>query len=414
MTQTPESKHQFSAVLESLETALKDAAELNPAFLSPFQVGETLLALRRVQGQVDELMLRVMSSVPAQVLAEESGAKDVAAWLTASAPLEARSAHGQLRLAQALERHEHTRAAMAQGSVSAEQARVIVQVLDQLAVDPDVDADTLARGEAHLVELAQTHGPRELRRLATHLLEVIAPEVADTADARALARLEERAQKKMRLSISPAGDGLTKIVGLVPEAVGERLRLAVEAYAQPRVAALEADGKTLPRSRVMADAFAQLLETLDPDRLPAHGGDATTLIVTIDHDKLQTQLATAELGGGVPITAAEARRLACTARILPAVLDGQSQVLDLGRAQRLFTPAQRKALRLRDKRCRAEGCTVPAEWCDAHHLKSWGEGGRTDLTNGILFCGHHHRRAHDPTYTHEPLPTGDYRFHRRT
>jgi len=412
MTQTPE-RHQFSSVLESLDAALKSAADLSPAFLSPSQVGETLLALQRVSSQVSELVLRVMGSAPAQVLAEETGARDVAAWLAAAAPVEARSAHGQLRLAQALEHHERTRAAMAEGSASVEQARVITQVLEELAADPEVDAEVVARAEAHLVELAATHGPRELRRLAAHLLEVVAPEVADQADAKALARLEERAQKKMSLSITPAGDGLTRIHGLVPDAVGERLRLAVESYAQPRVAALEADGKILRRPRVPAEAFAQLLESLDPGRLPAHGGDATTVIVTIDHDKLRQELAAAQLGGGVPITAAEARRLACTAKILPAVLDGASQVLDLGRAQRLFSPTQRKALRLRDQRCRAEGCTVPAAWCDAHHLQPWAEGGKTGLANGVLFCGHH-RRAHDPTYDLTRLPNGDYRFHRRT
>ena len=412
MTQTPE-RHQFSSVLESLDAALKSAADLSPAFLSPSQIGETLLALQRVSSQVSELVLRVMGSAPAQVLAEERGARDVAAWLAAAAPVEARSAHGQLRLAQALEHHERTRAAMAEGSASVEQARVITQVLEELAADPEVDAEVVARAEAHLVELAATHGPRELRRLAAHLLEVVAPEVADQADAKALARLEERAQKKMSLSITPAGDGLTRIHGLVPDAVGERLRLAVESYAQPRVAALEADGKILRRPRVPAEAFAQLLESLDPGRLPAHGGDATTVIVTIDHDKLRQELAAAQLGGGVPITAAEARRLACTAKILPAVLDGASQVLDLGRAQRLFSPTQRKALRLRDQRCRAEGCTVPAAWCDAHHLQPWAEGGKTGLANGVLFCGHH-RRAHDPTYDLTRLPNGDYRFHRRT
>ncbi|MEX0426372.1 DUF222 domain-containing protein, partial [Nocardioides sp. DS6] len=286
--------------------------------------------------------------------------------------------------------------------------------LDHLAPDPEVDAETLARAEAHLVHLAATHTPAELRRLAAHLLEVVAPQAAEDADARALARLEEQARRKSCLSITPAGDGLTRIVGLVPEAVGERLRVLVEAYAQPRLAALEADGGRLPRPRVLAEAFAQLLESIDPGRVPAHGGDATTLIVTIDHDKLQARLAAAELGGGVPITAAEARRLACTAKILPAVLGAKSEPLDLGRARRLFSPAQRKALRLRDKTCRAEGCTVPAAWTDAHHLQPWSKGGRTDLADGVLLCGHHHRRAHDPAYDLTRLPNGDYRFHRRT
>ncbi len=113
------------------------------------------------------------------------------------------------------------------------------------------------------------------------------------------------------------------------------------------------------------------------------------------------------------ITAAQARRLACTAKILPAVLGGDSIPLDLGRARRLFSPAQRKALLIRDTTCRAEGCEVPGTWCDAHHTDPWSTGGPTDLTNGVLLCNHHHHRAHDNTYRNDRLPNGDLRFHRR-
>ena len=114
------------------------------------------------------------------------------------------------------------------------------------------------------------------------------------------------------------------------------------------------------------------------------------------------------------MTAGEVRRLACNAHILPAVLGGKSEVLDLGRALRLFSAAQRKALRLRDRRCRTEGCTVPATWCEAHHLRLWAAGGPTDLANGILLCSHHHHRAHDTRYAADRLPNGDVRFVRRT
>ena len=86
-------------------------------------------------------------------------------------------------------------------------------------------------------------------------------------------------------------------------------------------------------------------------RLPIHGGNATTLIVTIPLASLQADLATADLIGaglvpvdtanggdltGDRITASQARRLACTAKILPAVLGGNSLPLDLGRTRRLF------------------------------------------------------------------------------
>ena len=173
----------------------------------------------------------------------------------------------------------------------------------------------------------------------------------------------------------------------------------------------------------MGEAFCQFLEAVDPDRLPLHGGDATTVIVTIDLAALRADLGTAELLGAsaVPgsdeptlITAADARRLACTADILPAVLGGRSEVLDLGRVSRLFSAAQRKALLLRDRECRAEGCEIPGTWCEAHHWLPWSRGGRTDLDDGVLLCHHHHHRVHDAGHTAERLPNGDVRFARRT
>ncbi|WP_457208669.1 DUF222 domain-containing protein, partial [Nocardioides sp. P5_C9_2] len=159
--------------------------------------------------------------------------------------------------------------------------------------------------------------------------------------------------------------------------------------------------------------FCALLEHLDPTRLPVHGGTATSVIITMDLEALKTGLGVATTSTGDRITAAEARRLACTAKIIPAVLGGTSEILDLGRSQRLYQAAQRRAMGLRDGGCRAEGCDIPAAWCDAHHLTPWSQGGNTDLEDGVLLCSHHHHRAHDDRYLHDRLPNGDLRFHRR-
>jgi hypothetical protein len=109
----------------------------------------------------------------------------------------------------------------------------------------------------------------------------------------------------------------------------------------------------------------------------------------------------------------QARRRACNATIKPWVWGGDSEVLDAGRASRLFQPIQRKALRLQAKCCQAEGCDMPPEWCDAHHLEPWAAGGKTNLKDGALLCPHHHRLAHNPAYVHERLPDGTIRFTRR-
>jgi hypothetical protein len=100
------------------------------------------------------------------------------------------------------------------------------------------------------------------------------------------------------------------------------------------------------------------------------------------------------LDNGTPISPAEARRLACDAQILPAVLGTAGQVLDVGRARRLFTGAIRRALILRDGGCSFPGCDRPATWCEGHHITAWADGGVTALANACLLCRHHHRLIH--------------------
>ena len=85
----------------------------------------------------------------------------------------------------------------------------------------------------------------------------------------------------------------------------------------------EARSDRRPYDQQLGHAFAAFLESVDPKRLPLHGGDATTVIVTIDHRDLPTVCgAGVALVGDEPITAGQARRLACTANIIPAVLGG--------------------------------------------------------------------------------------------
>jgi hypothetical protein len=137
-------------------------------------------------------------------------------------------------------------------------------------------------------------------------------------------------------------------------------------------------------------------------------------VVTIDLTSLLSGLGEATTGDGTRITAGQARRLACRAGLVPAVLDGASRPLDVGRKKRLFTAAQHTALALQHDTCQAEGCEVPSTWCEAHHRDPWSGGGRTDLAQGMLLCPWHHHRIHDPAYRHRLHPDGNVRFHKRT
>ncbi len=98
--------------------------------------------------------------------------------------------------------------------------------------------------------------------------------------------------------------------------------------------------------------------------------------------------------GGALLAPETVRKLACDAAIIPVVLGSDGEILDEGRAQRLFTPPQLRALWLRDKHCTFPGCEAPAHWCAAHHLIHWIDWGPTNLDNGALLCGRHHTIVH--------------------
>ena len=114
-------------------------------------------------------------------------------------------------------------------------------------------------------------------------------------------------------------------------------------------------------------------------------------MVTLDDERLLSGLGTARLDTGQPLSAGEARRLACAAGIIPAVVrhlvDGRSVVLDMGRKRRFHTEHMRITLSLQgDAQCAIEGCTRPFGNCHAHHLLPWFRGGGTSVANGLLLC----------------------------
>lgn len=408
MSIAPVAAHPILGAVAAARAALGEVAEVQPVFMSTAEKQAALIELARLEAQATEARLRVLAS--ADDVGDAAGARDAAAWVSVATLADPMTARSDLHLAKALEHRPLVAAGMREGSVSTAQARAIVAGVE--ALPEELGRELAAQAEASLVGYARVHRPAELRRLARRIVEVVAPEIAEAEEGKRLEAEERRAREQASLRFRDLGDGRTRFWGVLPTAVGERLRLYLQAYTSPRQEA--AGSERLPQHRAQAQALAALLELLDPDRLPEHGGDATTVLLTMTKEQLLAELATAGLlAGEVEISAAQARRLACQASIIPVVLGGEGEILDLGRSRRLFSRAQRKAMRLRDRGCRAEGCDIPAAWTEAHHLKPWSEGGRTDLADGISLCNHHHHRIHDRGYSHERLASGDLRFHRR-
>ena len=90
-----------------------------------------------------------------------------------------------------------------------------------------------------------------------------------------------------------------------------------------------------------------------------------------------------------------ARLQAAMTRLPPTLGGAPRQPLEVGRASRVITGAQRAALAARDNGCVFPACDRPLAWCEGHHLVSWLEGGPTDLDNLALLCRAHHRAIHE-------------------
>ena len=105
----------------------------------------------------------------------------------------------------------------------------------------------------------------------------------------------------------------------------------------------------------------------------------------IYHLAVTTGLASVEeLSRHFRVTASTIRKIACDADIIPVLLGGEGRVLDIGRASRIFPPHIRKALTARDRGCAFPGCTIPAPWCEAHHIVEWSLGGPASaLADGV-------------------------------
>ncbi|MBF4764070.1 DUF222 domain-containing protein [Nocardioides islandensis] len=395
--------------IAAINAALDDLAGVDPTYLTTGEKKNLLTDLSRVIARAEAARVRALAV--AEDIAVETGARSTAHWLAA----ETHDGIGQIRVRDKLARigGEAITAAMGEGAVNVAQAREIVDALARLP--KNLDPELREKGEAYLIGEAAHFGPPELRRLGARLLEVIAPEDADEAEYQRLLAEDRRARAVTRLTFRDRGDGSGDLHARIPMPVLNRLRTYLESYTSPRRGPLGDDVEQLPAPRRRGEAFCALLENLPANALPKHGGTATSVTVMTTLDQLREGVGIAGTSTGDRLTADQTRRLACQAGIIPVVLGGKGEILDLGRSKRLFTGPQRKAMALRDRGCTAEGCTIPAAWCEAHHHQQpWSQGGKTNLAHGKLLCPFHHHRAHDPAWQTHHHPNGSTTFHRRT
>lgn len=139
-------------------------------------------------------------------------------------------------------------------------------------------------------------------------------------------------------------------------------------------------------------------------------------LVLIDHDTLVERAGEgplmpfrSEILGVGPVDPEVLRRLCCNADITRVVMQGTSEVLDVGRTQRVATAAIRAAVWARSGG-ECEVChQVKLTWCQVHHIIPWAPpagNGPTSLENSVLVCNHCHRLLHEGRHTLRRTPEG--------
>lgn len=219
----------------------------------------------------------------------------------------------------------------------------------------------------------------------------------------------EQAARRRKLVLGRARDGLIPIHGdLVPEVAAGLVRL-FDAYAAspvrfaPDPADVPADAsaaespvaadepwnddppvdarRTVPQKR--HDALAAIIQTAAASaETPTLGGAAPTLVVTTTPDDLDGGVARID-GVDVPLPASTAHRIACTGAVQKMVFDSRGRLIRLGSRERLFNAHQRRAIAVRDGGCVIPGCSIPAAWCEIHHVTEHSRGGPTHTDNGV-------------------------------
>ncbi|MFK5584150.1 HNH endonuclease signature motif containing protein [Serinicoccus sp. LYQ131] len=399
----------------------------SPALLQEHELGDVLGALDQVAARTHALLVAVAREGLGRGLHQEAGFSDVD-WVRLVCPgLAPRAAIEIAMVARAAQQRVHAPLADAvqDGSVPVHRAAQVLRALTRIrsglgeseyaqatelltvaAARAEFDDKDLTRITAKLVATCLSEKEQVGRAEARHeLRDVHESSLADGSLRRFVLTVGSEADYEAIRAVlmsplaapAPRDDG---VQGGASDGGASR-----EGTRDDGLAVAELDLRTAGQRRY--DAFMTVFRR----GVAGTEGQPTTpkaqVMVTIGLEELRGALAGAGHtvhDGTVP--AHQVRQLACEADIIPAVLGESGEILDLGRAKRLVTPGQRRALAYRDGGCTFPGCRVPATWCDAHHVVHWARGGRSDLGNYALLCARHHTWVHQHDASAEVEATG--------
>ena len=372
----------LSEELEALRRRVAATVEVVPDRAEAADVDGWLAGFRALEGAVAALRTRLVGCVQASQAHNPGGHANTRAYIKEALGVSGREAARQDELARDLRQLPGTQAALAAGEIGPEQAQAIGRSARGGALgNPRAT-------EEQLLPEARGAGAEELSRAIRRREQ--------EADRASLERAERRAHRRRRASLARRGDGMWDLQALLPDEHGEALATALDAFRTFDPPGTPPPEERSPQQRT-ADAFTDLVAAvLRHGSAPTSGGVLPQLNIVVPLEAIDPGgAASGELAHGGVVSPAAIERLLCDANLRRLVTRGDSEMLDVGRSRRVWSVAQRHALRVRDGGCRGPGCDRPPAWTHAHHLLPWEDDGPTSVDNGILLCSYHHHQVHE-------------------
>jgi hypothetical protein len=347
-------------------------------------------ALLDAKAQIDARIALRLRQAEAHEATTELYGRGTKRWLVEEVLLAGAAASRLVRLARQGREHPATMATLATGRINTVHAAAILTALHTLPIHL---RDTV---EPHLIDRATAFPPEEIAGFVDELLQRLG--IDNAGDIARDKRLADRG-----VNVATTMHGTRSLSGTLTPEVGERFEAALHVAAQKT----SVDDDRTPGQR-RHDALGVIADAFLAQQAPSFTGAPRTVIVTIDLDVLEGRLRDAfiTLPSGARTNADTARRLACDAELIPVMLGGNGEVLDVGQAGHEFTAAVRRAAWIRDDGCVFTGCRNRC--VELHHIVFRRHRGSNSLDNAAWLCNYHHWLVHEGGWTLRRQPDGNY------
>ncbi len=360
--------------METLFTAI----EKIPVRLDGFATSEALAEdVGMLSRAISMLTARLAGRIAAQrALGPDPDGLSLTRWTAVHADVTGGEARSLVSLASAMTAHPDTAESIEAARISHTRARMLSRAAQ-------AHPKMYERDEELLLHIAESQDVTDLNRAVRYWRSCADDEAAEGTAG------QQRMAAYLHASVTMGG--MVRLDGYLDPATGEALLTALDAATPPPV---QGD------NRAPANARAEALGTICEEWLrvsgKTDGGLRAAVTLLVDLDTLQGRPGKhRDLEYTGPVSGDVARRILCDCDVSRVITRGPSEVLDVGRATRVISPAQRKALVVRDRHCRFRGCDRPPKWCDAHHIIPWESGGETNLDDLVLVCRRHHSMIHE-------------------